>query len=136
MCRDENRSKLGVHEVDAQGGGDAGGRAGQGVQEVQVRLGPILGVRGDGVHDHHIPSGWHVQNGTGRRRGGCRGPEAESARRGRSQGGGRVHHAHDRPGQHERADHNDRGKGVGHDQEKMARQFGGISHIDQHLVKM
>lgn len=108
MRRDENWCELGVHKGNAQGGGDAGRRAGQGVQEVQVRLGSVLGVRGDGIHGHHISSGGHLQNGTGRRRGGCREPAVEGAWRGRSQGGGRVHYANDRPGQHERADYNDR----------------------------
>lgn len=114
--RDENRSEPGQDIGDAQDRRPAGGRTGPGVQRTQVRFGRVLDVRGHGIHGHHIPSGGHVQNGPGTRRTGRRRPDATGVRRGRAPGGGRVHHADDRPGQHERPDHNDRGKGVGHDQ--------------------
>lgn len=122
MRRDENRSEPGKHTRDAQDRGVTGGRAGKGVQGSQVRHGRVLGVRGHGVHGHHISSGGHVQDGPGTRSGGRGRPAAEGARRRRSQGGGRVHHADDRPGKHERADHNDRGESVRHDQGEVAAQ--------------
>lgn len=120
MSRDENRSELGEHAVDAEDGCRAGGRAGQGVPCPQVRVGWLLGVHGHGVHCHYIPSGGNVQDGTEGGRGGGGQPATQSVRRGRAPGGGRVHNADHRPGQHQRADDHDRGKGVRHDQEKMA----------------
>lgn len=116
MRRDQDRSKPGEDACDAQDWSVTGGRAGQGVQGIQIRHGRVLGVRGHGVHGHHIPSGRHMQNGPGARPGGRGRPAAEGARNRRSQGGGRVHYADDRAGKHERADHNDRGESVGHDQ--------------------
>lgn len=118
--RDENRREIGEHAVDAQNGRYTGGRAGRRMQDAWIRFGRLLGVRGHRVHGHHISSGGHVQNGTVVRPAGCRRPDVERTRRGRSQGGGRVHHADHRPGEHERADNHDRGKGVRHDQAQMA----------------
>jgi len=116
MCRHENRSEPGEHRVNAQSGGGTSGCAGKGMQGIQIRLGQVLGVCGHRVHGHHIPSGRHVQDGTGRGRRSCRRPGTARVRCRGSQGGGRLHHADYRPGKHERTDHNDCGKGVRHDQ--------------------
>lgn len=98
--RHEDRREPGQNEGDAKNGCATGGRAGQGVRPVQVRHGQVLGVRGHGVHGHHLPSSGHVQNGTDRRRRVGGRPEAQGARRGRAPGGRRVDYADDRPGQH------------------------------------
>lgn len=128
MYRHENWREIGERAVDAQSGRHAGGRAGRRVQKVRIRFGRVLGVRGHRVHGHHIPSGGHVQNGTAGRSTGCRRSDVERVRRGRAQGGGRVHHADHRPGEHERADNHDRGEGVRHDQAKMAKSPGHRRH--------
>ena len=53
--------------------------------------------------DDALPPGGHVQDGQLVRPDGRRGPGAQSLRHQGAEGGGRLHHAHRRLGQHQRA---------------------------------
>lgn len=88
--------------------------------DLAAAFGRLLGMHGPALHRVHIPPSGYSQDGSrgGQDRRG--GPKAPGVRRLRTPCGGRVRHAYTGRRQHQRAGHNDRREGRGHDQGNMA----------------